>query len=220
MSAAGRFIAFEGIDGSGKSTCIERVGAYLREQGVASESLREPGSSRLGELLRGILMEDDPEMIGDSKTEALLFYAARMENIRLIRRSLGQGTWVLTDRFNDSSIAYQSYDGSIDGESLETLDRICLGDFRPDLVVLLDIDVEDMPKRLGKQREEGKHDAADRFHHRGSGYYRHLVEVYRARARKLAHNHVVVDARADIEATVEQVCEQLRVRLLEGGEDA
>lgn len=139
---SGRLITFEGGEGSGKSTQIKRLAAVLDRRGERFLVTREPGGSPGAEDIRRLLVEGEPGR-WDSVTEALLVSAARRDHVeRVIRPALAAGQWVLCDRFYDSTTAYQGAGHGVAASTLEELRRIALGALKPDLTVLLDLDIE------------------------------------------------------------------------------
>lgn len=147
-----KFITFEGIDGSGKSTQIEMLQQYLEER-CQVLCLREPGGSLIGEQIRQIILSRHNSSMSDL-TELLLFEAARSQVIaEKIKPALDAGTWVICDRFIDSTTAYQAFGRELDRNLVEQLNAIATGNLRPDLTILLDLSVEAAANRL-KQRGE------------------------------------------------------------------
>ena len=199
----GKFIVIEGLDGSGKTTCIHSIREFLDQAKISHQLMREPGGTALGEKLRTLLLHDKDISLSNNKVELLLFYAARLESIQCIQRWLAQGIWVISDRFNDSSYAYQSYDGSVSEEDFAAIDRLCLGDFAPDLAILLDIDTESASKRLSQR--EGADSAYDRFQSRKHDYHHHLAERYLQRFKQKPDNHQIVDARQELATVCQKV---------------
>ena len=134
----GRFVVLEGIEGAGKSTHTAFLAGWLRERGIAVVAAREPGGTALGERLRGILL--DPEVTGmPPLAELLLMFAARSASLKeVILPALDNGSWVICDRFVDSSYAYQAYGRGVPLSYVEALEEQVLGGLRPDLTVLLD----------------------------------------------------------------------------------
>ena len=138
-----KFISFEGGEGAGKSTQIQRLAAYIEACGEQVRTTREPGGSVGAEEIRNLLVEGDADR-WDSLTETLLLSAARRSHMNhLITPALDSGDWVLCDRFIDSTKAYQGYGQSLDLAVIDQLREIAVGNFIPDLTILLDISVED-----------------------------------------------------------------------------
>lgn len=154
----GLLVTFEGIDGSGKSTQAVLAAAWLKEQGVPVLSLREPGGTAIGESIRSILLAKANTAMC-METELLLFSAARAQLIReVIKPALAAGTWVVCDRFYDSSTAYQGFGRGIDRTMIHQLQEIATGGLRPDKTFLLDVSI---PVALG--RLAGRQGKADRL---------------------------------------------------------
>ena len=158
----GRFITFEGGEGCGKSTQIKRLEAYLKEKGVEVLVTREPGGTRLAELIRGLLKDekDDPPC---DRAELLLFLAARSQLVKnVIVPALESGVWVLSDRFSDSTFAYQGYGRGLDLEILKIANDFACDSLKPDLTLLLDVPPEVASARMRK-REMETNTEADRI---------------------------------------------------------
>jgi dTMP kinase len=140
--ASGRFITLEGGEGAGKSTQIARLKSWLEGRGRTVVATREPGGSPGAEMIRKLLVEGPVER-WDGTTEALLHFAARREHLRLtVWPALRRGDWVLSDRFADSTLAYQGYGHGVDRGIFDQLNKVAVGDFRPDLTLILDLPIE------------------------------------------------------------------------------
>lgn len=143
----GQFITFEGIDGSGKSTQIQRLAQWLQNKNIEVLCTREPGATELGKQLRKYLLEEIIEILPMS--EMLLFIADRVEHLeRVIIPALNQGTWVLSDRFIDSTIAYQGYARGINVPWIQKIHQIHPLSIIPDQIILLDLEVEKAYDRM------------------------------------------------------------------------
>jgi dTMP kinase len=153
----GIFVTFEGIEGSGKSTQAELFIRWLKEKGKKVISLREPGSTKLGEKVRDILLFSEPDQISDS-AELLLFLAARAQIAEeKIKPALDSGSIVVLDRYSDSTLAYQGYAGVIAVETIREMNAFATAGISPDITFILDIDIEEGLKRSGcKDRIENK----------------------------------------------------------------
>jgi len=195
----GKLISFEGIDGSGKSTQAERIYAHLRARGIRCELLREPGGTRLGELIRGILLSSAEEGLKmDGCTEYMLFAASRAELSRtVIRPLLEDGCTVLLDRFGDSSTAYQGYGHGVDIDFIQRTNLIVTGGLQPDLTILFDIDPEAALARLS--------DLSDRIEGRGLEFFRLVRDGFLKLAEKEPERFRIVDAGKDVEDVGKQV---------------
>lgn len=136
---AGRFVSFEGVDGSGKSTQAGLLADALRARGLTVRSVREPGGTALGEAVRSLLLDSDPGSV-DARAEVFLFAASRAQLVeRVIRPALEAGEWVVADRFLDSSLAYQGGGRELGIERVLEANRMAVGDWLPDLTVLVDV---------------------------------------------------------------------------------
>ena len=183
---AGRFITFEGIDGAGKSTQIDRLETLVEASGRVVCRTREPGGTPVGEKIRGILLAEDmtPE------TETLLFFAARAEHAaRKIRPALERGEWVISDRFTDATYAYQVGGKGMSGERGEALARWTLGGFEPDLTVLCDISPAAAARRLAARAG-----AEDRFEAMGEDFFAKVRAASLERARRRPERFLIVNA--------------------------
>src|SRR5438045_2096468 len=158
MTSRGRLITIEGGEGAGKSTQVDLLLAALAGAGIAAERTREPGGSEGAEAIRRLLLEGATER-WDAVGEALLLYAARRDHVvRLIQPALERGVWVVCDRFADSTLAYQGYGRGLPLSDLAALHRLTLGDFTPDLTLILDLPVAE-----GLARAARRANSPDRF---------------------------------------------------------
>ena len=199
MSARGRFITIEGIEGVGKSTNLDFVTAFLRKQGKEVVVTREPGGTAGAERIRKLLLEHGDESIPDI-AELLLFFAARSLNIEnLIRPALERGDWVVCDRFTDATRAYQGGGRGIDGELIEALaDRVHEG-LQPDLTLLLDAPVD-----IGMHRAT-RRSAADRMEIEQTSFYERVRAAYLDLAAAHPDRMRVIDASAGIDDVQRQI---------------
>ncbi len=160
------FISFEGIEGSGKSTQVKLLADYLKAKGYDVLTTEEPGGTKIGLKIRAVLLSPENHM--DPLTELLLYYSSRAQHIReVIYPALTRNTVVITDRFTDSTVAYQGYARGIDLSIIKTLDDIVATDLKPSVTFLLDMDVVD---GLRRNRNTRKHDRFEletiEFHNR------------------------------------------------------
>ena len=173
-----KFIAFEGGEGTGKSTQSRLLEAALRERGIETITTREPGGTRGAEAIRDLLLHP-PGKGWNARAEALLFAAARSDHVEtLIRPTLARGTWVISDRFVDSSRAYQGGAGGLGDEAITTLHAFGSEGMRPDMTILLEVDEDRLAARLA-QRDGG---ASDAIGGRGIDYHRIVAASFRALA--------------------------------------
>jgi dTMP kinase len=186
---AGRFITLEGGEGNGKSTQIKRLAASLQAKGIAVLATREPGGSPGAEQIRKLMVEGEPGR-WDAITETLLAYAARADHVaRTIGPALLAGTWVISDRFNDSTFAYQGVGRGVPRETIRRIDSAVLDDFAPDLTLVLDLDVT-----LGLQRATARGLAENRFEKFGADFHEKLRQAFLDIARRYPERCRVIDA--------------------------
>jgi dTMP kinase len=187
--ARGRFIAFEGGEGSGKSTQARLLADALAARGLDVELTREPGGTPGAEAIRALLLDPPGDGWG-SQAEALLFAAARADHVaRLIRPAVEAGRWVVCDRFVDSSRAYQGGAGGIGDDAVQALHAIGSGGLRPDRTVLVDVDAATASERLAA-RDHGRSDAIGG---RSEGYHRAVADTFRALADANPAGFAVID---------------------------
>ncbi|HQY69287.1 MAG: dTMP kinase [Gammaproteobacteria bacterium] len=202
--ARGRFISVEGGEGAGKSTNIEGVRARLHAAGLRVVVTREPGGTPLAEEIRQLLLAPREEGVCED-TELLLVFAARMQHVeRVIKPALARGDWVISDRFTDATIAYQGAGRRMGVERIQALRRLLLGDFAPDLTLLLDVPVDS-----GMQRLAGR-GAPDRFEMEGREFFDRVRAAYLQLAAAEPARFRVIDAAGplpDVQAAVAQALE-------------
>ena len=191
--ARGRFITFEGGEGCGKSTQVVRLAAALEERGLKVLLTREPGGTRLSELIR-TLLKDEAEDPPVDRAELLLFLAARAQLVRnVIAPALEAGTWVISDRFSDSTVAYQGYGRGLPVDFVRQANDFACEGLRPDLTFLLDLDPETAERRM-RGREAATNTSADRIERAGSGFHARLRRGFLELAAADAPRFSVVDA--------------------------
>jgi dTMP kinase len=198
----GRFITFEGGEGSGKSTQIRRLAETLDEKGVRTLLTREPGGSPGAEIVRHLVLSGVGKVLGASG-EALLFAAARDDHVHnVIVPALDRGQWVLCDRFTDSTRVYQGRLGSADISLIRAMERVTIGELQPDLTIILDVPAEEGLARAAKRRGEA---AADRFEGEDISFHRRLREAYWQVAAEEPDRCALIDAAADVETVAQRV---------------
>src|SRR5437660_365093 len=159
-SGRGRFISFEGGEGSGESTQIKKLAQRLEAAKHRTVLTREPGGSPGAEIIRHLVLSGMGKLLGPD-AETLLFAAARDDHVRtVIKPALNQGIWLLCDRFSDSTRAYQGSLGKVEPAVLNAMERVTIGDLKPDLTIILDVPVEVAMQRTAKRRGSG---TPDRF---------------------------------------------------------
>jgi dTMP kinase len=197
----GRFITFEGIDGSGKSTQLTATAAALRAGGIDVLETREPGGTALGEALRGILLRQAMSPL----TETLMMFAARIEHIdEVIVPALGTGHWVLCDRFTDATYAYQSGGRGIPAEWIASLEAWVHPTLQPDLTVVVDLD----PPQAAIRRAQAR--APDRFEAEDVSFFERVREAYLARARAEPARFLIVDGASTGAEILERILERVK----------
>lgn len=192
--ARGRFITFEGGEGTGKSTQLRRLADRLRSEGRAVVATREPGGSPGAETIRDLLVNGAADR-WSPVTETLLMYAARRDHIeRVIAPALARGDWVVCDRFADSTRAYQGAAGGTDPALIAALETYVLGEVRPDLTLVLDLPVE-----TGLARAASRPGAETRFESKGQAFHARLREAFLAIAAAEPGRCAVIDAAGDMD---------------------
>src|SRR4030088_3672317 len=190
----GRFISFEGGEGVGKSTQIKTLAERLDAAKLRAIVTREPGGSRGAEIIRHLVLSGMGKLLGPD-AETLLFAAARDDHVRtVIKPALNQGIWVLCDRFSDSTRAYQGRLGKVAPEILNAMERVTIGDLKPDLTLILDVPVEIGMQRAAARRGAG---APDRFEAEEISFHQKLRDAYRQIATAEPQRGVLIDAQAE-----------------------
>lgn len=194
----GKFITFEGPEGGGKSTQVQTLAEWLRKQGKKVVVTREPGGTRMSELIRALVrdeMEDPPV----TRCEVLLFLAARAQVVsQVIRPALARGEWVVCDRFADSTFAYQGYGRGIDVQLLKNFNDFVTEGLVPDLTILLDVPPEVSRTRLAA-RQASTADTGDRIEAAGEMFHRRLREGFLDLAKAEPKRFTVIDASKSID---------------------
>ena len=208
--ARGRFISVEGGEGAGKSTNIEGVRARLHAAGLRVVVTREPGGTPLAEEIRQLLLAPRDEGVCED-TELLLVFAARMQHVeRVIKPALARGDWAISDRFTDATIAYQGAGRRMGVERIQALRRLLLGDFAPDLTLLLDVPVDS-----GMQRLAGR-GAPDRFEMEGREFFERVRAAYLQLAAAEPARFRVIDAAQELPAVQAAVAQAVEGFLAQG----
>ena len=195
------YLAFEGIDGSGKSSLIKRLSAVLSNQQIENKIVREPGGTKVGEGVRELLLSHDYEV--DALTEALLFCSQRSQLIaEVIKPEVNKGIKILSDRSAYSSVAYQGVGRGLGYETIYQLNDIAVNSFWPEKVVLLDID----PKiSLSRQK------VADRIGSDKVDFFNKVREGYLRLADEFDNNFLIINAEEDLELNLKRICTWLKV---------
>ncbi len=209
----GHFITFEGGEGSGKSTHAAMLSQRLKSLGIEVVLTREPGGSIGAEIIRHILLSGIAKPLG-AETEAILFAAARDDHVQnIILPALSAGTWVICDRFIDSTRVYQGTLGKVDMRLIRTLERVTVGTARPDLTFILDV-----PATVGLARAKSRRGTAnaDRFEAEDIQFHETLRAAYRELATKEPKRCILVDGRAPREVVAERIWTTVQQRLHPG----
>jgi dTMP kinase len=187
MSA--RFITLEGGEGTGKSTQAKRLATALETRGIKSIVTREPGGSPGAEEIRKLLVEGERER-WDGLAETLLVFAARTDHIaRTIKPALAAGKSVICDRFMDSTYVYQGVGRGLDRETIRRIESASVGDFKPELTLILDL-----PVSIGLERAGARHSAESRFEKFDAAFHEKLRAAFRDIANRHADRCVLIDA--------------------------
>ncbi|NKD54288.1 MULTISPECIES: dTMP kinase [unclassified Haematospirillum] len=199
-----QFITFEGGEGSGKSTQIRLLADFLRQRGIGVAMTREPGGAPGAEEIRSLLVRGEASR-WDPVSETLLLYAARRNHVlQTIRPALMAGQWVLCDRFNDSTLAYQGVGHGLDPAFLDILFQVSVEDTRPDLTFLLDIDPS-----IGLNRAERRGDAENRFESMDLSFHVRLREGFLSLAAKDQERFRVIDATRPVDQVHQDITKVL-----------
>ena len=206
--ARGKFITFEGGEGAGKSTQVRRLAELLRAAGHTVVATREPGGAPGAEVIRKLLVEGEPGR-WDPLTEAVLHFAARREHLaRTVLPALDSGAWVISDRFADSTMAYQGYGLGLGPEKIAALYRDVVGALRPDLTIILDIAPEEGLRRANKRGE-----AATRYERMDIAFHAKIREAFLDIARREPDRCVVIAAGAPLDQVTANLLAAVRSRL-------
>lgn len=206
----GRFVTLEGVEGAGKSTQLQLLKSWLQSKGIDLLTTREPGGTEVGERIRSLLLAPEHGAL-TRETELLLMFAARAQHLsEVIRPALAAGKWVLCDRFTDASYAYQGGGRGMGRESVAALENWLQGSFRPDLVLVLDLSVDE-----GMRRARGR-GATDRFEAESREFFDRVRQAYLDSVSLNPGGHRLVGADGDAEAVHERIRDL--VREFAGGE--
>ena len=207
-AATGRFITLEGGEGAGKSTQIARLSDWLRQKGRTVVTTREPGGSPGAEMIRKLLVEGPAER-WDGTTEALLHFAARRDHLRsTVWPALKRGDWVISDRFADSTVAYQGHGHGLDRGTLERLYHVAVGEFRPDLTLILDLPID-----AGLARAAARRGSETRYESLPAEFHERVRAGFLEIARREPGRCVVIDGTQGIDAVTAAIVRAVSQRL-------
>jgi dTMP kinase len=206
----GRFITLEGGEGTGKSTHAARLAERLKAFGVGVHLTREPGGSPGAEILRYVILSGVAKPLG-AEAEAMLFAAARDDHLKtVIRPALERGVWVICDRFADSTRVYQGVAGDVDARSIRALERIVVGDTKPDLTFILDVPATVGMQRATKRRGVGD---VDRFEGEALAFHEKLRDGFLMLAASEPERCVLIDATVSKDDVHDQIWRIVSQRL-------
>ena len=211
---AGRFIVFDGPDGSGKSTQLERFAEYCRSNGVPLLEVREPGGTPIGEQIRAVLLNPDAEM--SLRCEMMLYMASRAQLMQeKITPALERGEMVLADRFISSTLAYQGSGGGLSRDEILQVGRVAIGERWPDLTVIFDVDEQTAARRLHGAAKGASSRAtlfADRVERRDSAFHRRVRQGFLDQAKLDPQRYLVVDASGEPQGVFTALLRALEAR--------
>ena len=188
----GLFITFEGGEGAGKSTQLQRLGDALNQAGIDVVRTREPGGSLAAEEIRTMLVSGESQR-WTPETELLLHCAARVEHVAsVVKPALARGAWVVCDRFHDSTVAYQGYGHGLGTDIVDELHQILFGAFQPDLTIIFDLPVE-----VGLERTQGRSGGEDRYERMDMEFHERLRHGFLKIAERNLNRCAVLDAAND-----------------------
>jgi len=193
-------IVIDGVDGSGKGMQTRRLHQAILNAGLECLLTREPGGSAAAEDIRELLVNGDPDK-WDSMTELLLMVAARRSHLRdTIWPTLEKGSWVISDRFADSSRAFQGIAGELGLQTVDKLHQLSIGDFTPDFVLILDID-----ETVALARAEARGTGEDRFEKKGNDYHRKVRNAFRDIAESDTERYKLIDASGSMDEVTAKI---------------
>jgi len=204
----GLFITLEGPEGSGKTTQAEKLAGYLQKEGYEVVLAREPGSTVIGEKIRQILLDPQHQEMS-YHTELFLYLASRVQLLEeIIKPALDAGKIVICDRFTDSTVVYQGYAREIGMENVKKITQAALGLFKPDLTVLLDIEVlSGLEKAIRAKNKGGGRRRGDRLEQIGVAFHQKVREGYLKLAQMCPERIKVIKVTGGIKDTQEKICE-------------
>jgi dTMP kinase len=218
MSRRGKFITFEGLDGTGKSTQMRRLGAVLREAGHKVVETREPGGTATGEKIRRVLLDSGTAGLAPLAEMALMFASRAQHIAEVIEPGLAAGAIVLCDRFTDSTEAYQGSGRKLGSEAVRELHRVLCGDLQPDLTLLLDSNPHASVSRARRRNKRASKSASrgydeNRFEQETRAFFGRVREGYQAIAKREPGRVITVDARGTPGQTHGKIVEAVKRKL-------
>jgi dTMP kinase len=211
----GKFIIFEGLDGCGKSTQLEKLAVALRQQGIEVVTTREPGGTAIGERIRAVLLDSRTAGL-EPHAEMALMFASRAQLIaEVILPALEAGRWVLCDRFTDSTEAYQGGGRQLGSDAGLRLHESLCGGLWPDLTILMDSEVSSSVKRARRRNQVAEQDE-NRFEKENSAFFVRTHEAFLQIARRESQRVALVDARPPIQTVHKEIVRVVREKLMGG----
>lgn len=228
-AARGKFITFEGLDGCGKTTQLEKLAGALRRDGIDVVTTREPGGTEIGERIRAVLLDSRTASL-DAHAEMALMFASRAEQIaQVILPALQAGKWVLCDRFTDSTEAYQGGGRRLGSNVVLRLHEVLCGGLWPDLTILMDTDASASVARarrrnqsalvayaLGDSAPDGGQPDENRFEKESHAFFERVRNAFLEIARREPQRVALVDARPSLEVVYPEIARIVRERLMSG----
>ncbi|HEU5400330.1 MAG TPA: dTMP kinase [Terriglobales bacterium] len=215
----GKFITFEGLDGCGKSTQMERLVKVLQQEGLDVITTREPGGTAIGDRIRAVVLDSRTRGLAPLAEVALMFASRAQQIQENIIPALERGTWVLCDRFTDSSEAYQGGGRGLGSDAILTLHRVLCGDLQPDLTILMDSDVSASVNRARRrnQQQKGTQSEGDenRFETESRAFFTRVHDKYMEIAAREPGRVALIDARSAADTTHTRIVQAVRQRLLD-----
>ncbi len=212
---AARFLTFEGGEGVGKSTQVKRLVSSLSHRSIPAVRTREPGGTPKAEAIRSLILQGRSESWGPG-AEAVLFAAARLDHVsHLIAPNLESGKWVISDRFHDSTRAYQGLTGGVDEKLIRGLEELALNGHKPDMTIVLDMDPVLAFERVAQRALDEGTPAADRFEREDLEWHRRLREAFLSIARSNPERCVIIDANQSEDALEEEIWTLVAARFSE-----
>jgi dTMP kinase len=216
-TARGKFITFEGLDGCGKTTQLERLAGVLRGQGMDVLTTREPGGTEIGERIRAVLLDSRTNGLDPMAEMALMFASRAQQLAQVIEPALGNGRWVLCDRYTDSTEAYQGGGRQLGSDAVLRLHAVLCRGVWPDLTILMDSEVEHSVKRARRRNKaaaEGSEADENRFEQESTVFFTLVQKAFRAIAAREPQRVAMVDARRPADTVHPEILGIVRERLL------
>jgi dTMP kinase len=213
----GKFITFEGLDGCGKTTQLDKVASVLRSEGIDVLSTREPGGTEIGERIRSVLLDSRTAGLDPMAEMALMFASRAQQLAQVIVPALESGKWVLCDRFTDSTEAYQGGGRQLGSDAVMQLHEVLCRGLWPELTILMDSDVDHSVKRARRRNKAaiiGTQPDENRFEQESRAFFTRVHEAYLAIAKREPQRVALVDARRPAEVVHPEIVRIVRERLL------